>query len=67
MLNTQDILKRLLAAVEQAGSQKAFALRHGLSEQYVSDVIRGRRELGQKILDALGVERIVSYREKGDG
>ncbi len=64
MLTEQDIIARLRAAVTQAGSQKAFADLHHISEQYLSDVVRGRREPGRKILDVLGVERVVSYREK---
>ena len=66
-LSEQDIADRLRAAIRTAGSQRAFARQHGISTQYVNDVLRGRRELGQKILDALGVERIVTYQEKPVG
>lgn len=52
-------------AIQAAGSQRAFAQQHGISTQYVNDVLRGRREMGQKILDALGIDRIVSYRDRG--
>lgn len=63
-MNEQDILDRLRAAIEQVGSQRAFADQHGISLQYVNDVLRKRREPGQKILDALGIERVVIYRLK---
>lgn len=63
-MNEQDVLDRLRAAIELAGSQKRFAEQHGISLQYVNDVLRKRREPGQKILDALGIERFVNYREK---
>ena len=63
-MNEQDVLDRLRAAIEQAGSQRAFADQHGISLQYVNDVLHKRREPGQKILDALGIERVVIYREK---
>jgi DNA-binding transcriptional regulator YdaS (Cro superfamily) len=63
MLTDRDVIKRLQSAVQAAGSQRAFAAAHGVSEQYLSDVLRGRREIGQKILDTLGLERVVSYRE----
>ena len=43
------------------GSQKAWAYKHGISEQYVSDVINGRRDPGETILHALGLECVVSY------
>lgn len=64
MLTEQDVIARLSAAIAAAGSQTAFAQQHHISNQYVSDAMRGKRELGQKILDALGLERVVSYREK---
>ena len=64
MLTEHELIERLRDAVNRAGSQKDFAQRHGLSEQYLSDVLRSRREPGQKILDALGLERVVRYREK---
>jgi DNA-binding transcriptional regulator YdaS (Cro superfamily) len=45
-------------------SQAAWARSHNLSPAYVSDVINGRREPGPAILEALGIERVVSYRPK---
>lgn len=64
MLSEQDILERLRAAIRAAGSQQAFSREHGISAQYINDVVRGRREPGHKILEALGAERVVSYRLK---
>jgi len=52
----------LRKACDKAGSQAAWAKATGLSPAYVSDVIAGRREPGAKLLDALSVERIVTYR-----
>lgn len=63
-MDQQDVIERMRAAIVAAGSQAAFAERHGISLQYVNDVLRGRREPGRKILDALDVERVVTYREK---
>lgn len=64
MLTAQNVIERLHEAITAAGSRKAFAVKYALSEQYLSDVLRGRREPGQKILDALDLERVVAYREK---
>lgn len=47
-------------------SQAQWAKKHGVSQTYVSDVINGRREPGKAILEALGLERVVTYRVKGD-
>jgi hypothetical protein len=63
-LTELDVMERLRAAISAAGLQRAFADQHKISLQYVNDVTRGRREPGQKILDALGIERIVIYQEK---
>ena len=54
----------LAIEVQRCGSQKAFAHAHNLSEQYLSEVLRGSRQPGQKILDAMGYERVVSYEQK---
>lgn len=64
MLSEHEVIVRLRAAIQAAGSQKAFAQQHRISQQYISDVLAGRRKPGQKILDALGIEQVVSYREK---
>jgi predicted transcriptional regulator len=58
-------ITELRKACEKAGSQKAWAQSVGLSAPYVSDVIAGRREPGESILNALGLQRIVIYRKKG--
>lgn len=63
-MNEQDIREHLRIAVLTAGSQKAFAARHGISPAYINDVLQGRREPGEKILAAIGFERVVTYRRK---
>lgn len=65
-VDMQEVLARLQTAINSEGSQRAFAEKHGISLQYVNDVLRGRREPGKLILDALGIEKIVMYREKQD-
>lgn len=54
-------LVRLEEQITVAGSAKAFALRAGISEAYVSDVRLGRRQPGLSLLLALGLVRVVSY------
>jgi hypothetical protein len=64
--NPRDtVVAALQTAIHAAGSQKAFAQQHAISEQYITDVLHGRREPGQKILDALGYEKVVLYRKRG--
>jgi hypothetical protein len=56
-----DVKRMLREAVRAAGSQKAWAERHGIAQSYVSDVLRGERELGKQFLVALGVRRVTRY------
>lgn len=49
-----------LACVE-AGTIKAWALDHDISLSYVSDVLKGNREPGDKLLTAMGWKREVIY------
>jgi hypothetical protein len=61
------VIQELARACREAGSQKAFAVRHALSTSYVTDVLLGRRRPGQKILAVLGYTREVRYMRAGDG
>lgn len=67
MLTEQDVLDRLRAAVQAAGSQRAYAEQIGVSQTYLSDVLTGNRAPGEKILNALSLEAVVMYREKPVG
>lgn len=63
-MNGANVMDLLRKKVEEAGSQKAFADKHGLSQAYVNDVLRERRDLAGGILNALGLERYIIYRRK---
>lgn len=58
-MNVARVRKLLRAAC--AGDQGAWARRNGVSAQYVSDVLHGRREPGNAILAALRLRRVVTY------
>lgn len=60
-MNQEQFLKYLFSEVAKAGSQQAFALRVGVSKQYLCDVLKGRRDPGRKLLDGVGFVRKVSY------
>ena len=57
-----DPLAELRAACAAAGSQRAWATQHHVSVTYLSDVLARRRPPGPAILDALGIERVETYR-----
>lgn len=44
--------------------QGAFAAANNISSAYFSDFLNGKREPGEKMLAALGFERVVRYRRK---
>lgn len=54
----EQILTRF---IERAGSQRAAAQQLGVSAQYLCDVLKGRRAPGSKILEPLGLKRVVGY------
>ncbi len=60
LLEDVDIQKRLLIAIEDAGSQRAFAKLCGVSPQYIGQVVKGQERAGDKVLVRLGLERIES-------
>jgi DNA-binding transcriptional regulator YdaS (Cro superfamily) len=61
MLTEQEVMDRLRAAVVEAGGQRAFAEKHGLTPGYVNDVLHGKRAFADRILSTIGVERQVVY------
>ena len=63
-LTLTDVIALLKKRCEEVGSQRAFALDNDISPQYITDVLRQKREPGQMVLAALGLEKVVTYREK---
>ncbi len=47
--------------IKSAGSQVEAAQKLGISATYLCDLKKGRRAPGQKILSALGLQRIIEY------
>lgn len=66
-LTLPDVYGRLRAACREAGSQKAWAQAHGLSEQFVSDAVNAKRPMSDSILAALGLLRVTVYRPVKSG
>lgn len=46
---------------DEGWTQAQFAERCGISEAYLSDILNDRREPGEKLLQALGLRRVVQY------
>lgn len=56
-----EVIVRLLSEIKRAGTQKAFAQANNLSEQFVSDVVLGRRPISSAIEKALGLFRVTYW------
>lgn len=57
---------RMLINQQYGGSQKKCAAAMKVSQQYLSDVLKGRRELGPSILEPLGfAARTIYIRTRG--
>lgn len=57
---TADEVRALLTTAAN-GNVSAWAKQNNISGAYVSDVLAGRREPGEKILQALGLIRVVTF------
>lgn len=63
-MTRDELTLRIHAAAKVAGSQRALAKQWDVSPSYVTDLLRGLRDPGPKILEALGIERVITYEEK---
>ena len=50
----EQFLQHVKRCVKTAGTQRELAAQWGLSPQYLSDVLAGRREPGRKLTNAAG-------------
>ena len=61
-LSEYDMRRALAQAIEQAGSMRRFAKASGVNPSLISLASRGKVPVGPKLLEALKLERVVSYR-----
>lgn len=62
-MTENELRASLRASLSKRGEARAWAKAHGISEAYLSDYLRGRRGAGEKIASAMGLVRVVTYRE----
>lgn len=60
-LTQDEFLGLIRDDVDVEGSQKALAVKLDVSEAYLSDVLRGRRSAGNKILSRYNLRAVTSY------
>lgn len=61
-LDMDGVRWRLRMSVNASGGQAAWAEKHEISTAYVNDVLKGRRLPGDKITQALGLEKALLWR-----
>ena len=66
MLTEEALRGKIRALVRGYPSQKRAAQHWGISQQYLNDVLHGRRAPGPQLLSALGYERVVLYRSQSE-
>lgn len=64
MTTAEEVRTLLKAECEAAGSMRKWAKAHGITETQVQFACNGRFPPQPKILAALGLERVVTYRKK---
>lgn len=64
-MNKADVSIRIQLAVQRYGNQRTMAKAMGISEQYLSDMLRGTREWSEDLLAHVGVERYTGYEDLG--
>ena len=60
-VNKDKAMRMIRTAVRRSGSQKQFAEDAGVSAQYLSDMLKGRREPARAVLEAVGLEKITIF------
>jgi DNA-binding phage protein len=58
VLNDDDVVDLLKAAVKREGGQSAFAKRHGVNRTELNSILNGRRRISTSIAKALGLRRV---------
>lgn len=59
-----DPMSELRRRAAAAKSQTALAKELGISKAYLCNMLQGRADPGPAVLEALNIERVVSYRRK---
>jgi transcriptional regulator with XRE-family HTH domain len=58
LLDDDDIVHLLRAAVKREGSQAAFAKRYGLDRGTMNSILNGKRRVNATVLKAFGLRKV---------
>lgn len=59
-----DPIKEIRRRIAIAGSQRKFAREIGISDAYLCDLLKGNRSPSDRILHAIGMEKVIEYRRR---
>lgn len=62
VIDEAEVMVLFEAAVQKAGSARAFAKQMGVSGAYISAILRGKKAFTARILATIGVEVTPVYR-----
>jgi DNA-binding transcriptional regulator YdaS (Cro superfamily) len=57
VFNENEVRQLLRAAVERAGTQVAFAKRHGIDRTHLNQVLKGKSRVSGSVLKCLGLRK----------
>jgi plasmid maintenance system antidote protein VapI len=63
MHSIETVLRELERKVAASGTQRRYAAQIGVSQQYLCDVLRGRRGVSAELAQKLGYERLEVFRK----
>jgi hypothetical protein len=61
IFNDGEVVQLLRDAIEQEGTQIAFAKRHGINRTLLNEVVNGKRHASEPILKALGLHKVYAF------
>ena len=60
-LDSASVKQRLIKRARELGSQKALAEELGISQQYLSDIFKHKREISHQVAQKLGLRREMKF------
>ena len=64
VLNDDDVVDLLKAAVKREGSQSAFAKRHNVNRTELNSILNGKRRISASLAKTVGLRRVYIVEEE---
>lgn len=66
-MSKEEVVKLMRKTIKECyGTQRAFAIKAGISVSYLNDMLQGRRNPQAPVLKVLGLKRVISYEPTGE-